>query len=231
MTMRLHRIVVLALAGLMLAGLGACYKYGNDYAREVGDPYPGKGEDGGTAGSGEVQNANAGGASAAPAVDVASLPELRLNVAEIQIVPGYVTPGQKPNVEQLASPSPQQAAEAWAGSKVRAVGTQNRAMVIIRQASIVEVPLPTKRGLEGVFTKEPDRRYDGTLEADIEIRADNGRKIAEAQARALRTQSVVQGTSEAALKDVWAKMSRDLAGDLAAEFDKQVRANLASYVK
>ena len=157
--------------------------------------------------------------------------ELRLNVAEIQVVPGYVPPGQKPNVEQMASPTPQQAAEAWAQSKVKAVGTQNRAMVIIRQASIVEVPLPTKKGLEGVFTKEPDRRYDGTLEADIEIRSDTGKKIAEAQARALRTQSVVQGTSEADLKAIWAKMSRDLAGDLATEFDKQVRANLATYVK
>jgi hypothetical protein len=224
--MRLHLIVVLAAAALMLAGLGGCYSYGNNYAKEVGDPYPGKGE------GGETQAANAGGgATAAPSIDVASLPELRLNVAEIQVVPGYVTPGQKPNVEEMASPTPQQAAEAWAHAKVKAVGTQNRAMVIIRQASIVEVPLPTKKGLEGVFTKEPDRRYDGTLEADIEIRSDTGKKIAEAQARALRTQSVVQGTSEADLKAVWAKMSRDLAGDLAAEFDKQVRTNLSSYVK
>ena len=214
----------------MLAGLGACYKYGDDYAREVGDPYPGRGENGG-ASSGEVQSANVGIAAPPPSVDVASLPELRLNVAEIQIVPGYVPPGQKPNVEQMASPTPQQAAEAWARSKVKAAGTQNRAMVIIRQASIVEVPLPTKKGVEGLFTKEPDRRYDGTLEADIEIRSDSGRKIAEAQARALRTQSVVQGTSEDDLKALWSKMSRDLAGDLAAEFDKQVRANLASFVR
>lgn len=230
--MRLNSLIVLAAAALMLAGLGGCYSYGNKYAEKAGDPYPGHGEGGGTAGAGETQGADTGGRStAAPTVDVASLPELRLNVAEIQVVPGYVSSGQKPNVEQLASPSPQQAAEAWAQSKVKAVGTQNRAMVIIRQASIVEVPLPTKKGLEGVFTKEPDRRYDGTLEADIEIRSDTGKKIAEAQARALRTQSVVQGTSEAALKEVWAKMSRDLAGDLAAEFDRQVRANLAAYVK
>jgi hypothetical protein len=149
----------------------------------------------------------------------------------VQVVPGDVSPGQKPNVEQLASPTPQQAVEAWARSKVKAAGTTNRAMLIIRQASIVEVPLPTKKGLDGMFTKEPDRRYDGTLEADIEIRSDNGKKIAEAQARALRTQSVVQGTSDAALKEIWSKMSRDLAGDLAAEFDRQVRAHLASYVK
>lgn len=228
--MRFQRVIALAAAAVMLAGLGGCYSYGNKYAEKVGDPYPGHGEGGGSAG-GETQSANAGATKAPPSIDVAGLPDLRLNVAEIQVVPGYVSPGQKPNVEQLASPSPQQAAEAWAQSKVKAVGTQNRAMVIIRQASIVEVPLPTKGGLEGVFTKEPDRRYDGTLEADIEIRSDTGRKIAEAQARALRTQSVVQGTGEAQLKEVWAKMSRDLAGDLAAEMDKQVRANLPTYVK
>jgi hypothetical protein len=226
--MRVHSILTIAAAGLMLSALGGCYSYGNKYAQEVGDPYPGHGE-----GSGETQAANAGGGAAAqpPAIDVASLPELRLNVAEIQVVPGYVPPNQKPNVEQMASPTPQQAAEAWAQSKVKAVGRENRAMVIIRQASIVEVPLPTKKGVEGVFTKEPDRRYDGTLEAEIEIRNDTGKKIASAEARALRTQSVVQGASEAQLKEIWSKMSRDLAGDLAAEFDKQVRANLASYVK
>ena len=229
--MRPQRIIALAAAGLFLAALGGCYSYGNRYAQEVGDPYPGNGEGGVGASSGEVQSANAGTATPPPSIDVASLPELRLNVAEIQVVPGYVPPGQKPNVEQMASPTPQQATEAWARSKVKAAGTQNRAMVIIRQASIVEVPLPTKKGVEGLFTKEPDRRYDGTLEADIEIRSDSGRKIAEAQARALRTQSVVQGTSEADLKALWSKMSRDLAGDLAAEFDKQVRANLASYVR
>jgi hypothetical protein len=229
--MRLHSLIVIAAAGFMVAGLGGCYRYGNEYAKEAGDPYPGHGESAGISGGGETQAATATGTTAAPAVDVASLPELRLNVAEIQVVPGYVTPGQKPNVEQMASPTPQQAAVAWAQSKVKAVGTQNRAMVIIRQASIVEVPLPTKGGLGGVFTKEPDRRYDGTLEADIEIRSDTGQKIAEAQARALRTQSVVQGTSDADLKAVWAKMSRDLAGDLATEFDRQVRANLAAYVK
>ncbi|HEX7007808.1 MAG TPA: hypothetical protein VF274_11745 [Alphaproteobacteria bacterium] len=227
--MRLHRIIVLAAAGLMLAGLGGCYSYGNRYAQEVGDPYPGKGENG-AAGSGEVQSANVGPTEPAPSIDVASLPELRLDVAELQVIPGYVSPGKKPNVEQLASPTPQEAAEAWARSKVKAVGTRNRAMLVIRQASIVEVPLPTKKGLEGLFTKEPDRRYDGTLEADIEIRDDTGRKIAEARARALRTQSVVQGTSEAELKEIWSKMSRDLAGDLASEFDKQIRTNLTSFV-
>lgn len=228
--MRFQRVIALAAASVLLAGLGGCYSYGNKYAKEVGDPYPGHGESKDLSGD-TAQSANAAGTKAPPSIDVASLPELRLNVAEIQVVPGYVSPGRKPNVEQLASPSPQQAAEAWAQSKVKAVGTRNRAMVIIRQASIVEVPLPTKGGLEGVFTKEPDRRYDGTLEADIEIRSDNGRKIAEAQARALRTQSVVQGAGDAQLKEIWAKMSRDLAGDLAAEMDKQVRANLATYVK
>ncbi|MGE5146549.1 MAG: hypothetical protein ACM3N5_07345 [Candidatus Eiseniibacteriota bacterium] len=228
--MRLKPIALLAVAALSLTSLGGCYSYGNKYAQEVGDPYPGHGEGGGQA----AQAANAGDSTTAappPSIDVASLPELRLNVAEIQVVPGYAASGQKPNVEQMASPTPQQAAEAWAKSKVKAVGTQNRAMVIIRQASIVEVPLPTKKGLEGVFTKEPDRRYDGTLEAEIEIRNDTGKKIASAEARALRTQSVVQGTSEADLKALWAKMSRDLAGDLAAEFDKQVHAHLATYVK
>lgn len=229
--MRQHSIALLAAAALMLAGLGGCYSYGNDYAKDVGDPYPGHGEDGANTSSREMQSASTNPAGPPPSIDVASLPELRLNVAEIQVVPGYASPGKKPNVEEFASPTPQQAAEAWAQAKVKAVGTQNRAMVIIRQASIVEVPLPTKKGLEGVFTKEPDRRYDGTLEATIEIRSDTGKAIAHAEARALRTQSVVQGTSEADLKALWSKMSRDLAGDLAAEFDKQVRANLASYVK
>jgi hypothetical protein len=227
--MRVHRVIALAAAGAMLAGLGGCYDYGNKYAQEVGDPYPGHGEPKGLSGGGGTESAAA--TKEAPSIDVSALPDLRLNVAEVQVVPGYVSPGRKPNVEQFASPTPQQAAEAWAQSKVKAAGAQNRAMVIIRQASIVEVPLPTKGGLEGVFTKEPDRRYDGTLEADIEIRSDNGRKIAEAQARALRTQSVVQGASDADLKQIWSKMSRDLAGDLAAEMDKQVRATLASYVK
>ena len=229
--MRLHRILALVAAGVMLTGFGGCYSYGNRYAQEVGDPYPGHGEDNGSGNPGAVQTANVGTGSPAPTVDVASLPELRLDVAEIQIIPGYVPPGQKPNVEQAASPTPQEAAEAWARSKVKAAGTRNRAMVIIRQAGIVEVPLPTQKGVGGLFTKEPDRRYDGTLEADIEIRSDTGRKIAEAQARALRTQSVVEGASEAELKALWSKMSRDLAGDLATEFDKQIRANLASFVR
>ncbi len=164
-------------------------------------------------------------------IGFAGLKELRLDVAELQVVPAYVPPRVRPNVDHLFPTAPQDAAIRWVREKVRAAGASRRALVVIRRASVTETALPLKRGLSGAFSKEPSERYEAVLEVDVEIRSDHGGRVAMATARATRSKSVMEGTTEPERRAAWQALTQALIEDLAREFERQVRAHLGQYVR
>jgi hypothetical protein len=158
----------------------------------------------------------------------APLPEIRLAVAEMQVIPAYASPRRKPHAEHRMTASPQKVAVDWARAKIRAVGRQDRARVIILDASVIEVPV---KGKSGLFRRGPDRRYDAKLTISVEIRSDAGDLIGNARVTATRSQEVLKGVEGKQLQRIWRGLSERLVSDAANELKRQMQARLGRYLR
>jgi hypothetical protein len=156
------------------------------------------------------------------------LPEIRLNVAEMQVIPAYASPRRKPHADHRMTASPQKVAVDWARAKIRAVGRQDRARVIILDASVVEVPVT---GKSGFLRRGPDRRYDAKLTISVEIRSDAGDLIGNARVTATRSQEVLKGVGGERLQLIWRDLSERLVRDAANELKRQMQARLGRFLR
>jgi hypothetical protein len=156
------------------------------------------------------------------------LPEIRLGVAEMQVIPAYASPRRKPHAEHRMTASPQKVAVDWARAKIRAVGRQDRARVIILDASVIEVPV---KGKSGFLRRGPDRRYDAKLTISVEIRSDAGDLIGNVRVTATRSQEVLKGVEGKRLQLIWRDLSEQIVRDAANELKRQMQARLGRYVR
>jgi len=156
------------------------------------------------------------------------LPEIRLGVAEMQVIPAYASPRRKPHAEHRMTASPQKVAVDWARAKIRAVGRQDRARVIILDASVIEVPV---KGKSGFMRRGPDRRYDAKLTIAVEIRSDAGDLIGNARVTATRSQEVLKGVEGKRLQFIWRDLSERIVRDAANELKRQMRARLGRFMR
>lgn len=96
---------------------------------------------------------------------------LPFTVGRIEVVDDYVPPMAAPHVETQAPLAPANAVRQWASQRLVAAGGAGVLRVHIIDASIVETPIPTSSGVEGVVTDEPDRRYQGSLRVRLEYQS------------------------------------------------------------
>jgi len=157
-----------------------------------------------------------------------ALPEIRLAVAEMQVIPAFASPRRAPHADHRMKSSPQSVAAAWARAKIRAVGRADRARVIILEASVIEVPV---KGKSGFLRRGPDRRYDAKLTISVEIRSDAGDLIGKAQVTATRSQEVLKGVRGDRLQFVWRDLSERLVADAARELKRQMEARLGRFLR
>ena len=116
-------------------------------------------------------------APAFPALSFSHLPPIRLDVRAVEIVPEYQPPAKPPHVEHLFPLKPIDAVQRWSRERLVAAGTAGVARVVIKRASVVEVPLKRTTGVRGWLTTDQTERYDGVIEVAIDIRSGNGRSI------------------------------------------------------
>ena len=214
------------LATLLLGLLAGCYSYAERRDAEAGGTAAGK-----QAAVVPAAVSKASSKAAARQIAALGLPTIRLAVAELQVIPAYATPGRPPNVEHRMKAPLQAVAAQWARGNVRAVGTLNRARVIVRLASIVAVALKRKTGVSGLFSKEPNTRFDGTLALAIEVRNDKGDLLGHVSAKATRSREVLEGSSEEDHKAVWRAMAEGLVADVARELERQVSLRLTRFAR
>ncbi len=216
--MRLTSIMPAFVAALLLTG---CYSYAERRNAEAA----------GKQAAAPAAVSKASSKAAARRIAALGLPVIRLAVAELQVIPAYAAPGRPPNVEHRMKAPLQAVAAGWARGNVRAVGTAGRARVIVRQASIVAVALKRKTGVSGLFRKEPNTRFDGTLALAIEVRNDTGDLLGQVSARASRSREVLEGASQEDRKALWRAMAEGLVADVARELERQVSLRLTSFAR
>ena len=160
----------------------------------------------------------------------AHLGRLSVDAARVEVVQEYRPSGAKPNVEHLFPIVPAVAIERWAHDRLIPVGRFRLCRVIVKEASVVEVPLPKTGGIKGWFTTDQAERYDATVEVVVEIRSDTGRN-AFATARVKRSQTVEDGISPNKRREVWYAMTEKLMADLDKELERSMRQYMAAYLK
>jgi hypothetical protein len=165
-----------------------------------------------------------------PELTFGHLPPIRLNVADVQVVREYASPGQKPNVEQLFPVLPATVMERWAQDRLKPVGAEGVARAIIKEASVVEVPLPRTRGITGAFTTDQSERYDAVFEMTIEASSRDSGRRAMVSSRATRSRTVPEDITLNDREKVWFELTEAVMNDLNASLEKQIQDNFGAFL-
>jgi len=153
-----------------------------------------------------------------PAISFANLRPFNLNVGQLEIVSEYVSPGRSPNVEHLMPVSPEAAAQRWAQDRLKPMGRDGYARVVIRDAKVIEVPLAVDKGITGAFKTEQEMRYDATLNVAVQILDARHMVVGETVATASRSRTVAQGITlnerDRVLYDISESLAKDIDGQM-----------------
>ena len=158
-------------------------------------------------------------------------PNIRLDVAQIEIVQAYKAPGKSPNVDHLFPQKPVDVATAWGRDVLRAVGQRGMATYTILDASAIDTPLPRSTGLTQVFKTEQSDRYD----LKIAIRLDIGNPLLQttgtAEATATRSQTVAENMTLNQREAVWFAMTESAMRELDQKLEIAIRDKLRVFVR
>lgn len=153
-----------------------------------------------------------------------------LDVATIEFVPLYVAPQTPPHVEHLSPASPLAAMERWTKDRLRAVGRDGYARVLVSNASIIETPLQVTGGVRGWFTTDQAARYDAVIEVEIQVRDAGNVQRAFTRARAERSRSVPENASIVDRETVLFQLVEATTTEINTELDRSIRQYLQRYV-
>ncbi len=166
-------------------------------------------------------------------IDFSNFGPIVLNAGTVDVVDSYRPMGAK-HVEGRSPVPPAEAVRRWAAERLQAAGGPGRVRVTIRDAGIVEVPLPTKKGISGYFTNDQAQRYDGRIEVEVAGEVpDTGSGGFRGVTRSTVTQSttVAENISLADREATFLDLTRRMMEDLNARLDAGIRKDLAPMVR
>ena len=166
-----------------------------------------------------------------PRISFAHLQPIGLNVARVEVVNQYVSPATRPNVEHEFPVSPAATAMNWGRDRLRAQGASGVARVVVRRASVVEVPLKKSGGVKGLFTRDQSERYDAVIDMMAEIRDETGRVRVTVESTAKRTRSVSENISLIEREKVWFEMTEAMMADLNTALENQIRIHMKDWIR
>jgi hypothetical protein len=158
------------------------------------------------------------------------LPEIKLNVGEIVYESRYKAPEALPNVDHVFPVPPARAAERWAHDRLRAVGSDNKAVFILKDASVTEEHLATKGGIKGAFTTEQTERYKARMDVEIQIVDNFGNALSNITANVERTTTTPEDLSLREREKVWFRLTEDVMRDLDMQLDPAIKRVFFPYL-
>jgi len=164
--------------------------------------------------------------AAIPTLTFAHLEQIRFDAATIEIIDEYRPTLAAPNVDHLFPTSPAQAARDWAAARIGAGGSTGSVRVIIQNASVVQINLPVRKGVEGLFFNEQDVRYEAILEMSIEYR--RGLLVTSSvRTEVMRSRTASESMSVNERSQLFFKLTEDLLADLDAEMARNISQYMA----
>ncbi|MDE0796080.1 MAG: hypothetical protein OSB76_10735 [Alphaproteobacteria bacterium] len=164
-------------------------------------------------------------------ISFAHLQPISLNVARIEMENRYISPATRPNVEHEFPVSPAAVASNWGRDRLRAVGASGVARVIVRRASVVEVPLKRTTGVTGAFTRDQSERYEAVIDMMVELRDATGNVRVTVESTAKRSRSVSENISLNDREKIWFEMTESMMADLNTALENQVRIHMKEWIR
>ncbi len=160
------------------------------------------------------------------------LSRLVFEATRLEIASDYQPPLVPPNVEHLFAQRPDAVLQRWANDRLAVSGRgEHLVRFVIQDARVTETELPRTPGVRSTFTNEQAQRYDWRMAAAIEIRQVRGNfRVGDATASATRSRSVAENITLNDREAVWYQMVEQMMGDINAELERQVRANLPRFL-
>jgi hypothetical protein len=166
-----------------------------------------------------------------PQISFAHLQPISLNVARVEVENRYVSPAARPNVEHEFPVSPAAVAMNWGRDRLRTAGASGVARVVVRRASVVEVPLKRSEGVKGLFTRDQSERYDAVIDMMAEIRDKAGNVRVTVESTAKRSRTVSENISPIKREKVWFEMTEAMMSDLNMALENQMRIHMKDWIR
>lgn len=165
-----------------------------------------------------------------PDISFAHQPPLNLDVAQIQVetAPPPPAPANGTIVRDLPV-TLSTVAEQWARQRLKAVGQRGTAVVRIEKATVVEEKLKKTEGFRGAFTTDQTERYVGDIAMSVSISDDRGQALA--RGSATRSQTISEGVTLATREKLWFDLVEQLAREIDAVMEKEIRQYLTTYLR
>lgn len=166
-----------------------------------------------------------------PPISFTSEAPITLDVQTVEVQDTYMPPLKRPNVEHEFPMTPASVLARWPAERIRPVGMGKTAVLIIKDASAVEEPLPTTSGIQGLFKTEQASRVTARIEATLAIRGADGRQAAFTTARVARSTTLPEGQSLNARDASLYQLNRDLMTAFDREMTQQINDYLTRYLR
>lgn len=158
-----------------------------------------------------------------PEITFQHKPPITLDVRQVSFEQVYRPPSRPPNVDHLFPVRPAAAAMRWGRDRLRAAGSTGRARYVVREASVVEVPLKVEGGLKGMLTVDQSERYDARLVVDVHLNSDERRSLGTITVEVVRSRTTAEDLSLYEREKVWFDMTEALMRDFDAELEKAIK--------
>ncbi len=158
------------------------------------------------------------------------MPPIRLDVREIEVQIRYRPPNQGPNVDHRFPDLPMDATARWARDRLVAAGPARRARFTIGDAAVIETRLETQGGVVGALTVDQSDRYDGRIEVELQIIADNGAVEGRITTQVTRSLTTPEDLTLNEREQRWYRMTEDMLRDLDAELDHTIKQHLFRFI-
>lgn len=163
-----------------------------------------------------------------PQITFADRPPIELDVARIEVVQAYRSPGGPSHVEDQLPEPPGAILQRWGERRLRAVGADGVARVVIEDASLIEEPLARRPGPAGWVRIERSERYTGRFAVRVDV--ERGRQRGSAEAVAQRTATVLENATLAEREATLFALTENAVRDLDGELDRNIRNYLTAFV-
>jgi hypothetical protein len=157
------------------------------------------------------------------------LPDINLDVGEIQVEQAYKATTEAPNVGHRFPVPPKDAAVRWGQDRLAAKGNRLTFRYIVRHASAIEVELPKSQGVTGLLTTDQSERYEVNIVIDMQIL--DGRQVqGTASAEARRSVTVPEDITLNEREKVWYKLTEDTMNDLNDQLEETIKTAFFPYI-
>ncbi len=155
---------------------------------------------------------------------------IAFQAGSLDVTSTWQSPLKEPNVEHRFPVSIEQTAKNWANDRLKAAGGAAGMRYTVIEASAIEEDLKKTTGIKGAFTTDQTERYTAKITVKLEVFNNATGSAGEATVTVQRHQTVGEDYTVNQRNQIWYDLTRDLAKDLDAKMEAEIRKNLGLFL-